>query len=429
MRFFASALGRDQPLRHGQRLLRVALREVQLGQRLQRLAVVGFDPANALVGGDRAARVGDALAVDVAEAQEDLAQRRRLALDARAPQVHLARVAPRLLVPEQLGQAGQRARVLGLLLQDRVQLGARARAIAQRSRQQLGAREPQRRHLERVRRRRDARRERGRQRRRVRGVTEQRAQLLERALVPGIDLQHRAQQRDRPAPVDGDPRRIAAVAFCVAARGVLGQRGGEQQGVNPVLGHAQAGRLRLGRIEGQRQVAAPGDVAPDRARRRKTAGIHHQRRAPVLRGARAIARVVRQPRAHRVDHRERDRRLLLREPRRRQLHRADAQLRLAVTLGDARQHRDGQRVGIPARRVQRGRVQRRRIGGLAAPFRDQRGRVQRRRAGGALVRRAVAQRGDGVVPVSAAGGVEQVGDGQPRGGDRIVGGPREQAAR
>ena len=321
----------DQPIGHGQRLLRITVGQVQIGQRLQSLAVVGLDAVHAFERRDGAPRIGHALAIDVTEAEEAFAQSGRIALHAGPPQVHLAGVAPRLLVPQQLGQTRQPASMLGLLLQDRVQLGARARPIAQPARQQLGARQPQRRHLERIRRHGDARRQRVGQRRRVVDLDEQRAQLLERGLVRRVDLQHRTQQAERPAPIfAGDPggvpgpprdglrrakpacarrdRRRPALLFVGR---VLGERGRQHQRVHTVLGHAQAGGLRFGGVDGQRERAATGRIPAQRPRRRQAGRIDRQRRAPAVRGPLAIRPVLRQLRQPRLHRRDRHLRLLL----------------------------------------------------------------------------------------------------------------------
>ena len=277
------ALERRERLGDGERLLDLARLEVEVGQRRERLVVVGLGLQHARVGADGPLRIRDVARVDAAEAQEDLAQRLGRALDDGAPQVQLAGLDEAAVVVLEVGQARERARVLRLLAEDRLELGLGAGPISKRPREQLDAPEAQRRDLERVARDADARRERLGEHAVRRVLLEQRAQRGEGRLVRGIDVERLAEEAER-SPVTigrrGRPRLVVAREL-----------GGAQQRGDARLAATQHARLEGARLDGGGEIAPPRGLAAQREERRQVLGIAREA------GAEAPPRLTLLPRA------------------------------------------------------------------------------------------------------------------------------------
>ncbi len=122
---------------------------VEVGERAQRLQVVGVDREHPLVRGRRALRIGDAVEVDLAEPQED----RRAASPDRARPPRAAgrsrRRRPRPRRPSSSSDRRSRARACSGCLRSTASSSSRAAdPIAELAGQEIGAREPERGDLE-----------------------------------------------------------------------------------------------------------------------------------------------------------------------------------------------------------------------------------------------------------------------------------------
>ena len=275
------ALERRELLRDGERALRVAGLDVEVRQRRDGLVVAGLGVQHTRVGADGALGVGDVPRVDEAQAHEHLVQHLGRALDDGAPQVELARLDVGAVVVLEIGQAREGARVLRLLLQDGLELGLGAAPVPERAREELGAREPQRRDLEGVARGGDARRE-GLGEHGVGAVLlEERAQPREGELVGGLELEDLSEQAQR-AHVAMRRRRRRRV---VVAR----ELGGAQQRRHARGPAVQDARLHGAGLDGRAEIARPRGGPAQRHHRRQVLGIGAERGAQATRRVSASA--------------------------------------------------------------------------------------------------------------------------------------------
>jgi hypothetical protein len=101
----------DQPLARAERHAPLAGGDAEVGEPLERGLVVGVVGEHALEGADRRGRIGQPIGVDHAEAEVDVAQHSRVALEAGSGQERVGGLAPRALLPGDVRQRGDRAQV------------------------------------------------------------------------------------------------------------------------------------------------------------------------------------------------------------------------------------------------------------------------------------------------------------------------------